>query len=57
MRRHAGGGEYANFMANEGQARVNVAYGPEKYGRLAGLKAVWDPTNLFRINQNIEPAR
>jgi Berberine and berberine like len=30
--------------------------GDQKYGRLAEIKAEWDPTNLFRGNQNIEPA-
>jgi FAD/FMN-containing dehydrogenase len=49
-------GAYANFMmADEGEARVKAAYGGS-YGRLAALKKKYDPANLFRVNQNIQPA-
>jgi len=49
-------GAYANFMMDdEGDARVRAAYG-QNYGRLAALKKKYDPANLFRVNQNIQPA-
>ncbi len=50
------GGAYVNFLgAGEGQDRVKAAY-RGNYERLARIKAHYDPENLFRINQNIEPA-
>jgi FAD/FMN-containing dehydrogenase len=51
------GGAYINFLSAEGEERVRSAYGPEKYARLQALKDRYDPTNLFRLNQNIAPSK
>lgn len=48
---------YVNFLMEEGEERIREAYGAAKYDRLAKLKAKYDPENLFRLNQNIKPAR
>jgi len=52
-----GHGVYVNFMADEPQSDVKVAYGDAKYARLAALKSKYDPTNFFQANQNIAPAK
>ncbi len=49
------GGAYVNFMMDEGEDRVKATYG-SNYKRLAQIKAKYDPTNLFRVNQNIKPS-
>jgi len=51
------GRAYLNFIGDEGEGRVEAAFGPEKFAKLQALKGEWDPTNLFRHNQNIPPAR
>ncbi|MGW8272665.1 MAG: BBE domain-containing protein, partial [Thermodesulfovibrionales bacterium] len=56
LRPHTAGGAYVNFMMEEGQERVQATY-RENYERLAAIKKKYDPTNLFRVNQNIEPAK
>jgi FAD/FMN-containing dehydrogenase len=50
------GRAYLNFLGDEGLARVEAAFGPEKFARLQALKDAWDPENLFRMNQNIPPS-
>ncbi|MGH2968271.1 MAG: FAD-binding oxidoreductase [Solirubrobacteraceae bacterium] len=52
---HSMGGAYVNMMMDEGQERVRASYRGH-YDRLAAIKAVYDPDNLFRVNQNIRPA-
>jgi hypothetical protein len=49
-------GVYVNFLMEEGDARIRQAYGTERYDRLKALKRTFDPANLFRLNQNINPA-
>jgi FAD/FMN-containing dehydrogenase len=48
-------GVYVNFLMEEGEQRIRQAYGARKYDRLKALKRTYDPTNLFRLNQNIPP--
>jgi FAD/FMN-containing dehydrogenase len=48
-------GVYVNFISDENADRVKDAYTPEVWQRLIALKTKWDPTNLFRVNQNIRP--
>ncbi len=43
------------MMDDEGDARVKATYG-ENYDRLAAIKGKYDAANLFRVNQNIQPA-
>jgi FAD/FMN-containing dehydrogenase len=56
MRRFSSGGMYLNFpgFLEEGDQLLRDAYG-ENYERLVALKNKYDPTNLFRLNQNIKP--
>lgn len=54
MRPFSTGGVYANNLGDEGTERVAAAYG-ENYARLLALKNKYDPTNFFRLNQNIKP--
>jgi hypothetical protein len=58
MQPYSTGGVYVNYLgqeADEGSERIKAAYGPDKYQRLTALKNKYDPTNLFRLNQNIRP--
>lgn len=47
------GRAYVNFLGDTDAARSS--YGDETYARLVALKNDYDPTNVFRLNQNIEP--
>jgi FAD/FMN-containing dehydrogenase len=52
---HSAGGAYVNFLMEEGEERVKASY-RDNYPRLAAVKRKYDPTNFFRVNQNITPA-
>ncbi|MFH1717167.1 MAG: BBE domain-containing protein, partial [Planctomycetota bacterium] len=51
---YSAGGAYVNFMMDEGEDRVKATY-RDNYERLVEVKTKYDPTNLFRVNQNIRP--
>ena len=51
---YSAGGAYINMMMEEGDDRIRATYG-KNYPRLAKIKKRYDPTNLFRVNQNIKP--
>ncbi|MCW5880975.1 MAG: FAD-binding oxidoreductase [Anaerolineae bacterium] len=53
---YSSGGAYVNMIMEEGQERVQAAY-RDNYGRLAAVKAKYDPHNVFHVNQNIKPAK
>ncbi len=48
-------GAYVNFLGDESEDRVRAAYPGSTWDRLAAVKSRYDPTNLFRLNQNIQP--
>ncbi len=48
-------GVHVSFLGDEGTARLHEAYPADTYKRLAAIKRRYDPTNLFRVNQNIAP--
>ena len=57
MRAFGVGKALPNFIEpDEGNARLRASYGADTYDRLLELKKKWDPDNLFRLNQNIDPA-
>ena len=51
---YSAGGAYVNFMMEEGEDRIKATYG-DNYERLVKIKNKYDPTNFFRVNQNIKP--
>jgi hypothetical protein len=57
MQPFSGGGAYLNFpgQGEEGEGLLRASYGNDNYDRLVNLKRKYDPSNLFRLNQNISP--
>ncbi|HXF23153.1 MAG TPA: BBE domain-containing protein, partial [Gemmatimonadaceae bacterium] len=51
----ASDGAYINFLTQDETDRIAFAYGPT-FKRLVEIKKKYDPTNLFRMNQNIKPS-
>jgi len=51
---YSAGGAYVNFLMEEGEERVKASY-RDNYERLVTIKRTYDPTNFFRVNQNIPP--
>jgi FAD/FMN-containing dehydrogenase len=48
-------GAYVNFLGDAGEERIRAAYPGDTWDRLVAVKRRYDPTNLFRLNQNIPP--
>jgi len=55
-RPYATGSHYVNSLGPDDLGRAATVYGPN-YGRLARLKARWDPENFFRMNVHILPTQ
>src|SRR5215203_1206822 len=53
--RQGEGGAYVGFLGEEGEDRIREAYPGSTWERLADIKGRYDPTNLFRLNQNVRP--
>ena len=49
------GSAYVGFLTDDGEARIRAAYPGPTWDRLTNVKSIYDPTNLFRLNQNIPP--
>ncbi len=56
MQPYSAGSVYVNTLSADESSRISEAYGPN-YSRLAEVKAKYDPSNLFRVNHNIRPAK
>ncbi len=46
---------YVGFLTDDGQDRIGAAYPGATGDRLRTIKSIYDPSNLFRLNQNISP--
>jgi hypothetical protein len=46
---------YVGFLTDDGEARIGDAYPPATAKRLRSIKSIYDPGNMFRLNQNIHP--
>jgi FAD/FMN-containing dehydrogenase len=58
LKAYSNGGAYLNFpgQGEEGEALLRASYGDANYDRLVEIKTKYDPTNMFRLNQNIRPS-
>jgi FAD binding domain/Berberine and berberine like len=56
MTRWQGDRRLVNNLAPEEASDIPAVYGPERYARLAGVKKMYDPTNMFRLNHNVVPS-
>ncbi len=54
MAPHASRRLYVNFLGDEGEQAIRDTY-RANYARLAAIKAIYDPMNIFHRNQNIKP--
>ena len=52
----ATGDIYLNFIGDEGDERLMAGFGKNNYQRLREVKAKYDPSNVFHVNHNIQPA-
>jgi hypothetical protein len=48
---------YVNYTGEASVDRVRASYPEGTYDRLVTVKDRYDPTNLFRLNQNIKPSQ
>ncbi len=57
MKPYSRGGTYLNFpgQGEEGEELLRASYGSDNYDRLVAVKSEYDPSNMFRLNQNIPP--
>jgi FAD/FMN-containing dehydrogenase len=55
MRPYSSGAYLLSFLDQEPEETIRAAFG-SNYERLAAVKKKYDPTNFFRVNQNIKPA-